>query len=279
METVLPEYLSKVFTVQHACNWWLRERSEQIRADSGSSSTESPETPPISNTFEPYLVTFDESLEQLQLPSLIMDGRTVDIATVIDQYPVDLSRQLYHAMQLESISQVNQNFIRISKLMCSARLYRQIVHQITSACSRNGPHQPNQILTAQSVSPRSPRNSPNVPVVLRNFPSSAAESADGFLRTNRAHDPIMGVEFRNTARNVPLTTICKIDLLAARTICILKSQNLVEQAIANARPLVSSSDTVNTDDGDVTRQLGCETLLHPDTVYYIKAQLNSRGIC
>lgn len=197
---------------------------------------------PLANTFELYLVTFDEFLEQLHLPVLIMDGRSVDLATVIDQYPVDLSRQVHHAMQFESINQVNQNFIRISKLMSSARLYRQVVQQIFLHSAGNRPYQPNQILSAQSVSPRSPRHSPNIPIVLRNYSLGNSSEPGEALRQHyqtRTHDPIMAIEFRNTARNVPLTTICKIDLLAARAICILRSQNLVEQALANARSLIS----------------------------------------
>lgn len=198
-----------------------------------------PETP-LANSFEPYLVAFDEFLEQLQLPVLIMDGRSVTLAAVPDQYQVDLSRQVHHAMQFESINQVNQNFIRISKLMSMARLYRQVVQQITANSAGNQPHQPNQILSAQSVSPRSPRHSPNIPIVLRNYSLANSTEPGEMIRHNRSHDPIMAIEFRNTARNVPLTTICKIDLLAARAICILRSQSLVEQALANTRSLTSS---------------------------------------
>jgi WD40 repeat protein len=209
--------------------------SDLARTVQNSSASESPATPTL-NTFEPYLVTFDESLEQLQLPPLVVDGQVVNLASVIDQYPVDLSRQLYHAMQFESINQVSQNFIRISKLMSSARLYRQVVQQIVSSNSGNGPPQPNQLLTAQSVTPRSPRNSQNLPIVLRNPLDSSRPS-------RQSHDPILAIEFRNSARNVPLATICKIDLLAARAICILRAQTLVEQALANARPATDEEST------------------------------------
>uniref|UniRef100_A0A6G1S361 Activating molecule in BECN1-regulated autophagy protein 1 n=1 Tax=Aceria tosichella TaxID=561515 RepID=A0A6G1S361_9ACAR len=198
---------------------------------------------PTLNTFEPYLVTFDESLEQLQLPPLVIDGQAVNLASVIDRYPVDLSRQLYHAMQFESINQVSQNFIRISKLMSSARLYRQVVQQIVTSNSNNGILQPNQLLTAQSVTPRSPRNSPNLPIVLRNL-SVGGNPLENRSSRQHHHDPILAIEFRNSARNVPLATICKIDLLAARAICILRSQTLVEQALANVRPpLPQNEDT------------------------------------
>lgn len=186
-----------------------------------------------SNTFEPCLVTFDESLEQLQLPPLLVDGQTVNLATIIERFPIDISHQLHYVMQFESINQVNQNFIRISKLMSSARLYRQVVQQILSSNSGSSHHQPNQILTAQSVSPRSSRSSANLPIVLRNFSIGDFVEPNNLVRGNRPSDPIMAIQFRNSARNVPLVTICKIDLLAARAVCILRSQLLVEQASAS----------------------------------------------
>lgn len=200
---------------------------------------------PTANSFEPYLVTFDGSLEHLQLPPLVVDGRSINLTNVIDQYPVDLSRQLYHAMQFESINQVSQNFIRISKLMSSARLYRQVVQQIISSNTSSEPLQPNQLLTAQSAT-RSPRNSPNLPIVLRNFSISGSPLEN---RSGRQHDPILAIEYRNSARNVPLPTICRIELLAARAICTLRSQTLVEQALANARePARSSEDAAGEHD-------------------------------
>ena len=204
------------------------------QSTAGSNTNISPaddERLPTSNSFEPYLVTFDESLEQLQLPPLVVEGHTVNLVNVIEQYPLDISYQLNYAMQFESINQVNQNFIRISKLMSSARLYRQIVQQVLSSNSGAGPHHPNQILTVQSVSSRSHRNPPNLPIMLRNLQMGSLFSSGGLHRP-RPTDPIMAIQFRNSARNVPLATICKIDLLAARAICIMRSQVLVEHALS-----------------------------------------------
>lgn len=205
-----------------------------------------------SNTFEPHLVAFDESLEQLQLPPLVVDGQAVNLATIIERYPLDMSHQLHYDMQSESINQVNQNFIRISKLMSSARLYRQVVQQIQSNMTNSSNnqhdhhhHQANVILVARSVSPRSVRLSSNYGVLYREMCINDFRDPNGALRINRTSDPVMALQFRNSARNVPLVTICKIDLIAARTLCIIRSQELVDQALASAA-LSSSSAAAST---------------------------------
>ena len=208
----------------------------------------------FSNTFEPYLVTFDESLEQLQLPPLIVDGQTINLATAIDRNPIEMSNTHHHAMQFDIINQVNPNFIRISKLMSSARLYRQVVQQILSSNSSGGHHQPNQILTAQSLAPRSFGSSSNLPIVLRNFPLGNSLEATSLIRGNRPNDPILAIQFRNSARNVPLVTICKIDLIAARAVCIMRSQQLVEQALSNMSQSFDQSEQ---------RQTGSSATLAP----------------
>lgn len=201
------------------------------------------ERPPTA--FEPLIVSFDESLETLQLLPLRVDGQTVNLATLIEQYPIDLPYQLHYVIQFESINQVNQNFIRISKLMSSVRLYRQVVQQILSSSSGQGHYQPNQVLTAQSASPRSSRLGSNLPIVFRNFPMGS--TLDTNNRIARSSDPIMAIQFRNSARNVPLVTICKIDLLSARSVCIMRSQQLIEQALSSFRTYSlgqsSSADT------------------------------------
>lgn len=187
----------------------------------------------LPTAFEPFVVSFDESLENLQLLPLTVDGQTVNLATLIEHYPIDLPYQLHYVMQFESINQVNQNFIRISKLMSSVRLYRQVVQQILSGSAGQGHYQANQVLTAQSASPRSSRLSSNLPIVFRNFPMG--NTLDANNRLARSSDPIMAIQFRNSARNVPLVTICKIDLLSARSVCISRSQQLIEQALSSFR--------------------------------------------
>lgn len=196
--------------------------------------------------FEPFVVSFDESLENLQLLPLTVDGQTINPATLIEQFPIDLPYQLHYVMQYESISQVNQNFIRISKLMSSVRLYRQVVQQILSSSAGQGHYQPNQVLTAQSASPRSSRLGSNMPIVFRNFPMGSTLDANN--RLSRSSDPIMAIQFRNSARNVPLVTICKIDLLSARSVCISRSQQLIEQAFSGIR----SSSTFGQSSSDAT---------------------------
>lgn len=194
--------------------------------------------------FEPFVVTFDESLEHLQLLPLVLDGQTINMATLIERYPIDLTYQMHYEMQFESLNQVNQNFIRISKLMSSVRLYRQVVHQILSNSSGQGHYQPNQVLTAQSASPRSSRLGSTLPIVFRNFP--VANPVDANSGTIRSTDPIMAIQFRNSARNVPLVTICKIELLSARSVCIMRSQLLIEQALAGFRSLTTSDGSAST---------------------------------
>lgn len=201
---------------------------DTLNQPSQSGTTRSARAP---NAFEPLVVSFDESLEQLQLQPLVVDGQPINQATVIEQYPLDLPFQVHYVMQYESINQVNQNFIRISKLMSSVRLYRQIVQQILSNSSGQGHYQPNQILTAKSVLPRSSRHAPSLPIVFRNFPIGGPIEPNN-LRGIRSTDPILAIQFRNSARNVPLVTICKIDLLSARSVCIMRSQQLIEQAIS-----------------------------------------------
>lgn len=188
-----------------------------------------------SNSFEPFVVSFDESLENLQLSPLVIDGQTINLATILEQYPIEFPHQVHFIMHYESINQVNQNFIRISKLMSSIRLFRQVVHQITSSNSGTGHFQPNQILTAQSTSLRSPRSPSGVPIIFRNLPMGSSQpDASNSFRT-RPSDPVMAIQFRSSARNVPLVTICKIDLLSARSVCIMRSQQLIEQAIIDLR--------------------------------------------
>lgn len=201
-----------------------------------------------SNAIEPFVVSFDESLEQLQLRPLVLDGHEINLATVIEQYPIDSPNQLNFVMQYNSINQVNQNFIRISKLMSSVRLYRQVVQQILSSNLGQGHYQPNQILTAQSSSPRSSRQPTNLPILFRNFnPAGLPSGVNRLGRNTRPTDPILAIQFRNSARNVPLVTICKIDLLCARTVFITRSQQLIEQAISGRRSQSTSDETSNVD--------------------------------
>lgn len=204
-----------------------------------------------SNTLEPSLVSFDESLEQLQLRPLVLDGHIVNMANIIEQYPIDSPYQLHYVMQFESINQVNQNFIRISKLLSGARLYRQVAQQVTAAGTGNSHYPPNQVLTAQCASPRSSRNVSGLPLV---FPTFASDSLNpsSLMRSGRASDPVLALQFRNSARNVPLVTVCKIDLLTARSICITRSQQLVEQALVNSRQQLDTAGNNQLQTGENT---------------------------
>jgi len=226
-----------------------QDRIEQAR-QLDETHSDRPTRPP--SAFEPFVVSFDESLEHLQLSPLIIDGQTINLATIVEQYPVqvnqtsiDLHHQLHYMMQFESINQVNQNFIRISKLMSSVRLYRQIVQQILSSNYGQGHYQPNQILTAQSVPPRAARHASHLPIVFRNLPmGSSSIEPNNFNRVMRTTDPILAIQFRNSARNVPLVTVCKIDLLGARSAVIMRAQQLIEQTFSELRPpiLLPSSE-------------------------------------
>lgn len=217
-----------------------------MTAEPAPSGTSLPPDPTVPS--ESFVVSFDESLEQLQLAPMIVDGRTINLSNVVERYPIDFPWQLHYMMQFESISQVNQNFIRISKLMSSVRLYRQIVQQILSGDSNQEHFQPNHILTAQSV--RSGRNSSSMPVVFQNpFPivTPMVDLSHRSTTSSRTSDPIMAIQFRNSARNVPLTTLCKIALLSARTICILRSQQLIESAITSFRFSDNQSSSATND--------------------------------
>jgi len=219
----------------------MQQAPSQCRIDQATSQQQQQQIESArGSTFEPFVVAFDESLEHLQLMPLVVDGQTINFASVVEQFPIDLPYQLHFMMQFESIHQVNQNFIRISKLMSSARLYRQVVQQILTGNSGQGHYQPNQILTAQSASPRSTRRPP---IVFRNPMESS-----GFSRG--VTDPIMAIQFRNSARNVPLVTICKIDLLSARSVCIMRTQQLIEQAASSMRSAVANDRSASTTSGN-----------------------------
>lgn len=210
---------------------------EESTTDQGRSNT-TPSIPGqqessnrLANTLEPFVVSFDEFLANLRLVPLVIDDRQINIDLIIEQYP---SVSTHSIIQHESISQVNQNFIRISKLMSSIRLYRHIVQQIISNNSSRGHYQPNQILTVQSMSQKSSRMTASSPIVsFRGFPGGSAFDATHMDRGAASGDPIMAIQFRNSARNVPLMSVCKIDLLISRSVCIMRSQQLLEQTLSN----------------------------------------------
>lgn len=181
------------------------------------------------NTCEPLVVSFDELLESIQLIPIIVNGRRIDLTSLLARNPIDLTNHLDIVLQFESINQVNQNFIRISKLMSSVRLYRQITQQIMSSNSYQGHYQPNQILTVQSVMSGSNRNA-QFPTLLR-YPAlqtSLNTNLDGVGNDGRPLDQIMVIQYRSCARNVPLGSVCKVDLLFARTMCMVRSQQYLE---------------------------------------------------
>lgn len=214
------------------------------------------------------VVSFDEFLTRLNLQPLLLDRQGVDINRLMQQYTNEAANQIHYILQTDSMQLVNQNFIRISKLLDSVRLYRQIVEQIRSR--NNGPEQDhfqaNQILTAQCSSPTASRQTSNLPIVFRNFPSRQGSNETESPPNLRSIDPIMAIQFRRSARNVPLATICKIDLLVARSFCITRSQRLIESALASSyrAPSEQSSSehnqrSVATSTADLDSQMATST--------------------
>lgn len=205
---------------------------------------------PTPNAYEPLVVLFDELLETIQLNPINLRGRTIDLASVLERNTVNSPNNLNFMMRFESINQANQNFIRISKLMSSVRLYRQVIQQILSNNSGRGVYQPNQILTAQSSSPGSPRQASQLPIVFRNLVPNLGINN---IRPNRSLDPILAIQFRNSARNVPLAAVCKVDLLSARSLCMTRSQQNLEHC------LIGRSES---NSADLNRELALILLNH-----------------
>lgn len=195
------------------------------------------------NAYEPLVVLFDELLENIQLNPITYRGRTIDLSSILERNSdPNVPNNLNFMMRFESINQVNQNFIRISKLMSSVRLYRQIIQQILSSGSGRGHYQPNQILTAQSSSLGASRSPSQLPMMFRNLSTTLGQNN---LRTNHSIDPILAIQFRNSARNVPLAAICKVDLLSARSLCMMRSQHYLECCASSQGPESNNGSVSN----------------------------------
>lgn len=182
------------------------------------------------NAYEPLVVLFDDLLETMQLKPISLSGTIFDINSIMNH--MDLPNNLNTMMRFESINQVNQNFIRISKLMSSIRLYRQVIRQIEVLPSAEEPIQPNQILTARTSSPSHSRLHQQLPAYLRNFNNHVTGSVVN-LGAGRSTDSVQEFSFRQSYREVPITAVCKTDMLNARSRCMLRSQQSLEYCLIN----------------------------------------------
>lgn len=223
-----------------------------LLSPSSSSEPQQDSSTQNTNTLEPLVVSFDELLANLRLAPLMVDGRQLSLDLIVEQYP---SVSAHSMMQNENINQVNQNFIRISKLMSSIRLYRQIVQQVASNnCSSRGHYLPNQILTVQNTASKSSRIVASSPIVsFRGISSASAFNPNHLDREATSSDPIMAIQFRNSARNVPLMNLCKIDLLISRSVFIMRSQHLLEQIISNPSPFEQAPSDQRSDISESTQ--------------------------
>lgn len=128
---------------------------------------------------------------------------------------------------------------RHGRILASLKLYRQTAYRV--ALSSMNPLQSSQPITL--TPPDEIITNPNVMAFggttgLSNIPDRLRQRIPAEIMADvrglSTVDPILSIQFRNTGRNVPLSSSCRLDLLCARLTIIMHSQKLLEQMMGTS---------------------------------------------